>query len=497
MYYEYFGLKQPPFRITPDTSLFFPGANRGAVLEALIYAVGNGEGIVKVVGEVGSGKTMLCRMLEQELPDRVEVVYLANPSLAPENILHVIAFELKLPVTAQTPRLEVMRALQEYLLARHAGNRQVVVFVEEAQGMPIATLEEIRLLSNLETRQNKLLQIVLFGQPELDEKLAQPEIRQLKERITYSFQLPPFNPIDIRDYLNARVRACGYRAAELFSPPAVQAIAQYSQGLVRRINIIADKSLLAAYADTNIQVSKAHVAKAAKDSEFTPSRRPWVPLAAAATAGLLLLVAVGAWWVTRVPAPGVAVAPVVVSPAVATPAGAPAPDDATSPSAPEPVARPPAPGEVVPAVSDPAAQTGSETVAEPEPDVWIPPGVGTALALDDQLTVAFAADVAPPDSGNAPDSGEPGSGREPGTGSVAEVTPRDLDRPQVNDLSNIFRLEASDNRELSEIELSRLQELLSIEMPEEAPPVGMSSDGPPCELCSGIVYRHIDEPESL
>ena len=216
MYYDYFGLNQPPFRITPDTNLFFPGANRGAILEALIYAVGNGEGIVKVVGEVGSGKTMLCRMLEQELPERIELVYLANPSLAPENILHVIAFELKLPVSASTPRLEVMHALQDFLLARHAENRQVVVFVEEAQGMPIATLEEIRLLSNLETRQSKLLQIVLFGQPELDVKLAQPEIRQLKERITYSFQLPPFNPNDIRDYLNSRVRACGCRAAELF-----------------------------------------------------------------------------------------------------------------------------------------------------------------------------------------------------------------------------------------------------------------------------------------
>jgi type II secretory pathway predicted ATPase ExeA len=246
MYYEYFGLNQPPFRITPDTNLFFAGGNRGAILEALIYAVGNGEGIVKVVGEVGSGKTMLCRMLEQELPERVEVVYIANPSLAPENILHVIAFELKLPVSPNTSRLEVMHALQELLLARHAENRQVVVFVEEAQGMPIATLEEIRLLSNLETRQNKLLQIVLFGQPELDEKLARAEIRQLKERITYSFQLAPFNPNDIREYLNSRVRACGYRAMELFSPGAVQAIAHYSHGLVRRINIVADKSLLAA-----------------------------------------------------------------------------------------------------------------------------------------------------------------------------------------------------------------------------------------------------------
>ncbi len=207
MYYDYFGFRQPPFRITPDTSLFYPGGERGAVLEALLYAILNGEGIVKVVGEVGSGKTMLCRMLEQELPDKVEVVYLANPSLAPENTVHAIAFELNLDIPPGATRFEVMNRLQDYLLQQHSRDRQVVVFVEEAQSMPLATLEEIRLLSNLETKQNKLLQIVLFGQPELDEMIATPEIRQLKERITYSFRLNPFRNEDIRDYLKrARLR---------------------------------------------------------------------------------------------------------------------------------------------------------------------------------------------------------------------------------------------------------------------------------------------------
>ena len=138
MYYEYFGLKQPPFKITPDTSLFFPGGNRGAVLQALIYAVTQGEGIVKVVGEVGAGKTMLCRMLQVELPDNVEIVYLDNPSLSPENILHAIAFELKLNVSETDNRLKVMNELQNYLLDRHAENRQIVVFIEEAQGATAA-----------------------------------------------------------------------------------------------------------------------------------------------------------------------------------------------------------------------------------------------------------------------------------------------------------------------------------------------------------------------
>jgi len=278
MYYEYFGLKQPPFKITPDTSLFFPGGNRGAVLEALIYAITEGEGIVKVVGEVGSGKTMLCRMLELELPENVEVVYLANPSLSPEDIMYAIAFELKLDVTETDNRLKVMNELQNYLLDRHADNRQIVVFVEEAQGMPIATLEEIRLLSNLETTQNKLLQIVLFGQPELDEKIATREIRQLKERITYSFLLAPFKVDEIKDYLNSRMRACGYRSEEIFSASAVKSIAKYSKGLLRRINILADKALLATYAGNTHKVTSSHVKTAARDSEFLKNRTFLTPV---------------------------------------------------------------------------------------------------------------------------------------------------------------------------------------------------------------------------
>ena len=271
MYYEYFGLEQPPFKITPDTSLFFPGGDRGAILDALIYAIVSGEGIVKLVGEVGSGKTTLCRMLEKELPENIEIVYLANPSLSPDNILHAIAFELGLKVETNESRLEVMNQLQNYLLERHAENKQVVVFVEEAQSMPIATLEEIRLLSNLETANSKLLQIVIFGQPELDVMIARQEIRQLKERITYSFYLNPLKPHEIREYINSRLRACGYRSVDLFNDRAIKAIARYSKGLLRRINILADKSLLAAYAANLNSVSAKQVELAAGETEFHSS----------------------------------------------------------------------------------------------------------------------------------------------------------------------------------------------------------------------------------
>lgn len=273
MYYDYYGLKQPPFKITPDTNLFFPGGDRGATLDALIYAIINGEGIVKLVGEVGSGKTTLSRMLEKELPENVEIVYLANPNLSPDNTLHAIAFELRLEVQPNDNRLQVMQSLQSYLLARHAENKQVVVFVEEAQSMPIATLEEIRLLSNLETAQNKLLQIVLFGQPELDEMISKQEIRQLQERITYSFYLKPFKPHEVREYINARLRTCGYRATELFDDAAIKLISDYSGGLLRRINILCDKAMLASYSSNEHQVTAKHAKLAVRESPFSRTRK--------------------------------------------------------------------------------------------------------------------------------------------------------------------------------------------------------------------------------
>jgi len=297
MYYAFFGLTQPPFKITPDTDFFFEGGNRGAVLEALIYAITQGEGIIKVTGEVGSGKTMLCRVLQARLPRSVETVYLANPSVSPEEILHAIAFELQLPIARDAGRLVVMHALNEYLLARHAEGRQVVIFVEESQGMPLATLEEIRLLSNLETKQHKLLQIVLFGQPELDENLRKPEIRQLRERITHSVSLGPLNADEVRSYIAFRLRAAGYHGPDLFSPRVVRYMTNATGGLTRRINIVADKALLAAFAENTHNVSAKHVRAAVQDSEFSGAvrKRRWLAPAAAFLLGALAVA--GLYWI--------------------------------------------------------------------------------------------------------------------------------------------------------------------------------------------------------
>ena len=174
MYLSHFGLNEAPFRITPHTEFFFSGANRGATLEALLYAITHDEGIVKVTGEVGSGKTMLCRVLVERLPKSVETIYLANPSLSRDEILHVIAADLH--VDSRGERVTILlRSLQERLIKLYGAGRRVVVLIDEAHAMPIETLEEIRLLSNLESNRHKLLQIVLFGQPELDQHLGLPQ----------------------------------------------------------------------------------------------------------------------------------------------------------------------------------------------------------------------------------------------------------------------------------------------------------------------------------
>ncbi len=266
MYLNHFGLKKPPFKITPDTTLFFSGSQRGAILEAMVYAISSGEGIIKLVSEVGSGKTMTCRMLELSLPDNIEVVYLANPSLSPENILFAIAFELRLAIDKNSDKLDVMQHLQNYLLEKHSKGIKVVVFVEEAQCMPLETLEEIRLLTNLETTEDKLLQIVLFGQPELDDKLAQVSIRQLRERISQNFFLRPFNSKETYQYLNFRMATVGYRGPEIFSLKIAKIIHKNTLGLTRKINLLADKSMLAAFANNHHKITPKDVKMAIIDN---------------------------------------------------------------------------------------------------------------------------------------------------------------------------------------------------------------------------------------
>ncbi|MRX11669.1 AAA family ATPase [Pseudoduganella sp. FT25W] len=295
MYQSHFGLRESPFNITPNPAFFYSGNERGDILDAMLYAVGHGEGIIKVTGEVGAGKTMLCRMLESRMPPHIDVIYLVNPNLDPLEVQHAIAAELGLASHGLRAD-EVQRSLHGELIARHSAGRQVVLLVEEAQAMPLDTLEAIRLLTNLETARSKLLQIVLFGQPELDQNLDLSSMRQLKERITHSFHVPPLPAALTGDFLAHRLRAAGHDGGAVFSPAAARLIAEASAGIVRRINILADKALLAAFADDAEVVDARHARLAIAESPFGRRRglaAHWggaVDRQAVARACLLLLI---------------------------------------------------------------------------------------------------------------------------------------------------------------------------------------------------------------
>ena len=294
LYLEHFGLAEPPFRITPHTDFFFDGADRGATLEALIYAILHDEGIVKLSGEVGSGKTMLCRVLMERLPQHVETIYLATPSLARDEILHAIADDLELRLTNERTTV-ALRELQEHLIRLYGAGRRVVVLIDEAHVMPEETLEQVRLLSNLESNRHKLMQLVLFGQPELDATLAKPSLRQLRDRITHAFRMRPLSAPEVAKYVSFRMRAAGYRGPDVFAPGALARVARASGGLTRRINILADKSLLAAFTQDVHAVTERHVRAAIADSEFARLRKPWRPAAyagVALAAGVLIGAAV-------------------------------------------------------------------------------------------------------------------------------------------------------------------------------------------------------------
>lgn len=327
MYFDYFGLNEAPFRITPNTEYWYAGGQRGEMLAALQYAIGQGEGIIKVVGEVGSGKTMLCRKLVAQLPDTIDSVYLGNPTLSPDDMLAAILSDLGIDAAAEGRQARLAQ-LNAALLARHEAGRRVVVFVEEAQGIALDNLEFLRLLTNLETATDKLLQIILFGQPELDAQLTDPRIRQLKDRITLSLNLSPLTESEVAEYLRARLAVAGYRGPDLFSAPLIARLTSLSGGLSRRINVLADKTLLAAYAGQTHTLTAAHLDAAASDAEIRspaptapkPRLPRWAWLSAGLAAGLGLLTFVA--WQTRPPAASL---PAVPPQATSTPRPAPVP----------------------------------------------------------------------------------------------------------------------------------------------------------------------------
>ena len=258
MYRKFFGLEDLPFKSTPNIRNFFGEGSRQAIFEALLYTINRGDAIVKVTGEVGCGKTMTLRMLAEYLDDDFEIIYINTPNLSPKDMLFFICHELNLDVDFSLPKIAIISHLKEALISIHASSSKTVLLIDEAQTIPTDTLEELRLLSNLETEDDKLLQMVLFGQPELNKALENPEVRQLKSRITYSIELPPFTAREVQSYLNHRLRCAGYKGLDVFNLGAAKRIHRLTEGYPRGINEVADKLLMAMYGDTSKLAKSKH-----------------------------------------------------------------------------------------------------------------------------------------------------------------------------------------------------------------------------------------------
>ena len=267
MYLEHFGMREMPFAITPDTSYFYSYGSYQEALNVLLVALRSGEGFIKISGEVGTGKTLLCRKVLNTLDDRFVTAYLPNPCLTPAGLRMALADELNIQYARNMGQHRILKLINDRLIELNAVGKQVVLFLDEAQALPDDSMEALRLLTNLETEKSKLLQVVLFGQPELDERLAQNKLRQLRQRISFSQHLEKIDVIGIEGYLAHRLLVAGYHGKPLFDRAAMEALHRISNGVPRVINILAHKMLMAAYGQGASNVTFAHLQLAAEDTE--------------------------------------------------------------------------------------------------------------------------------------------------------------------------------------------------------------------------------------
>ncbi|MBH2015889.1 MAG: AAA family ATPase [Burkholderiales bacterium] len=269
MYAAYFGLKQAPFSIAPDPRYLFMSERHREALAHLLYGVGGGGGFVLLTGEIGAGKTTVCRCFLEQIPRRCNVAYIFNPKLSTHELLQAICDEFRIPVPhapGEAPSLKAhVDALNEYLLKTHAVGQNNVLIIDEAQNLSAEVLEQLRLLTNLETSERKLLQIMLIGQPELRQVLARPELEQMAQRVIARFHLDALTEAETAQYIQHRLNTAGLRRGTLFDSAAVKRVHLLSKGVPRRINLLCDRALLGAYAEGKPKVDKRIVDKAAAE----------------------------------------------------------------------------------------------------------------------------------------------------------------------------------------------------------------------------------------
>lgn len=273
MYLYHFGLTELPFTLTPNTNFFLPLEPHNEALAVLMTALKTGEGFIKVVGEVGTGKTLLCRKLLNEIPEHFVTAYIPNPYLNPDELRRAVAIELGVKQAQRMSVQLLTQRIQNRLLELHAGGHSVVLILDEAQALPAESLEALRLFTNLETETRKLLQVVLFAQPELDERLAQTEFRQLRQRITFSYQLRAMNAQEVEHYIQHRLQVAGYKGATLFSTKVCKKITKATQGVPRLVNILCHKMLMLSYGQGHYQMTVKALSAAIKDTEGLANKK--------------------------------------------------------------------------------------------------------------------------------------------------------------------------------------------------------------------------------
>ena len=294
MYNIHFGLRELPFGITPDTSFFFACSNYQEALNTLLVAIKSGDGFIKITGEVGVGKTLLCRKFMSTLDKGFVTAYIPNPYLEPRTLMLALADELEISLDKDVDQHQLIKSINHRLLVLAREGKRPVLCLDEAQAMPIETLEALRLLTNLETEKRKLLQIVMFGQPELDRKLHLDAIRQLSQRITFHYHLGPLTREDMEFYVSHRLSVAGYTGSRLFDRGAIKSLFLTSGGVPRLVNILSHKALMLAYGEGRQQVGARHVKAAAADTRSARKRfSPWYWVGA----GILVIAGTGMGWV--------------------------------------------------------------------------------------------------------------------------------------------------------------------------------------------------------